>query len=86
MGFLDLEPWQKEHVVKNLKPGEAVYIEYTTEELLDNYRKGYNELRDRMNKAIDMLDLIIPELWNINNHMTYKVQDVRRVLKGEEIK
>lgn len=38
------------------------------------------ELEDKIDKAIDMLDLIIPELWNISNAMTYKIKEVKRVL------
>ena len=46
--------------------------------------KNYFEEKQRIDKTLDMIDLIIPELWNINNNMTYKLQDVRRTLRGDE--
>ena len=55
----------------------------TLEEKIADMCYQIDDLKERINKAVDMLDLIVPELWNINNHMTYKVKDVRRVLKGE---
>ena len=48
-----------------------------------HYREEARDYKARIDKAIDMLNLIIPELWNINNHVTYKIQDVRRILQGK---
>ena len=45
------------------------------------------QLKEVIEEAEDMLDLIIPELWNINNAMTYKIQAVKRVLdKAKDVK
>ena len=38
----------------------------------------------KIDKALDMLDLIIPELWNISNAMTYKIKEVRKILGDKE--
>ena len=51
-------------------------------EKLNHYKLLYQKVKDRNDKAIDMLDLIIPELWNINNNMTYKIKKVMNILKG----
>lgn len=43
-----------------------------------------DEKQQKIDKALDMLDLIIPELWNISNAMTYKIKEVRRILGDKE--
>ena len=56
-------------------------------ELTNNYDKSLKkneQLQQRIDKAIDMLDLIIPELWNISNAMTYKIKEVKRILGEKE--
>lgn len=51
------------------------------------YSSENDKLKEVIEEAKDMLDLIIPELWNVNNAMTYKVKAVRRVLdKAKENK
>lgn len=65
-----LKDFQKEH-------GRNVFPDY------DEIYKRYDNYKTRNDKAVDMLNLIIPELWNISNAMTYKIQDVRRVLQGK---
>jgi predicted RNase H-like HicB family nuclease len=45
--------------------------------------KTVEELEERIKEAIGLIDLIIPELWNINNHMTYKLKEIKKILKGE---
>lgn len=42
------------------------------------------DLQDRINKAIQIIELIKPELWNISNKMTYKLIDIENILKGKE--
>lgn len=41
-------------------------------------------LHDRINKAIEIIDLIKPELWNISNKMTYRLIDIKNILKGSD--
>lgn len=42
------------------------------------------ELKDRIDKAFEIIDLIKPELWNISNKMTYRLLDVKTTLKGDK--
>ena len=53
------------------------------------WERNFNEelvkdLQTKIDKAIDMLDLIIPELWNISNAMTYKIKEVKKILGDKE--
>lgn len=50
--FKDLEDWQKIHIVQNLRDGESVYYQYTTEDLL----KGYKEENKRLKEHIKHLE------------------------------
>lgn len=59
-------------------------LQKTQETLIKNDNEIITNLQQRIDKALDMIDLIIPELWNISNNMTYKLQDVRRTLRGDE--
>ncbi len=63
-----------------------IFANVNDDQLLRSNAMNYAEAQDyktRNDKAVDMLNLIIPELWNISNAMTYKIQDVRRVLQGK---
>lgn len=40
-------------------------------------------LKNNRDKAIEVIDLITPELWNISNAMTYKLKDIKYILKGD---
>lgn len=44
----------------------------------------HQELKDRIDKAFEIIDLIKPELWNISNKMTYRLLDVKTTLKGDK--
>ena len=53
------------------------------------WERNFNEelvkdLQTKIDKALDMLDLIIPELWNISNAMTYKIKEVKKILGDKE--
>ena len=52
-------------------------------ELTLSVNKDY---RARIDKAIEMIDLIKPELWNISNKMTYKLIDIKNILQGDDNK
>jgi len=39
-------------------------------------------LNNIINKAIEVIDLVKPELWNINNKMTYRLLDIKNILLG----
>lgn len=41
------------------------------------------QLENNRDKAIEIIDLITPELWNISNAMTYKLKDIKYILKGD---
>lgn len=59
------------------------YTEDYVKELQQEIQQLKEQLRQRdsiIEEAIDMLNLIIPELWNINNNITYKLQAIRRAL------
>lgn len=45
MTFKDLENWQKEYVVDNLKENESPYIEYNLTEILEGFKKENIELK-----------------------------------------
>lgn len=50
------------------------------------YKKLYEEnkrLQNNRDKAIEVIDLITPELWNISNKMTYRLKDIKYILKGD---
>lgn len=38
--------------------------------------------QNKIDKAIEIIDLITPELWNISNKMTYRLKDIKYILKG----
>jgi len=40
-------------------------------------------LKNNRDKAIEVIDLITPELWNISNKMTYRLKDIKYILKGD---
>ena len=40
------------------------------------------QLENNRDKAIEVIDLITPELWNISNAMTYKLKNIKYILKG----
>lgn len=44
----------------------------------------YIEYKTRIDKAIEIIDLIKPELWNISNAMTHKLIDIKNILKGSD--
>lgn len=42
------------------------------------------DLQSKIDKAIEVIDLITPELWNISNKMTYRLKDVKNILKEDK--
>ena len=56
MTFKDLEDWQKELVVKNLKDGENIYIEYTKDDIIDGLKKENQELKNQQKEYIEQLE------------------------------
>ena len=56
MTFKDLENWQKELVVKNLKDGENVYIEYTKDDIIAGLKKENQELKNQQKEFIQWLE------------------------------
>ena len=43
-----------------------------------------DNLQFKIDKAIEIIDLITPELWNISNKMTYRLKDVKNILKEDK--
>ena len=58
------------------KEHETVYQEWKA--VIEEYKK----LQNNRDKAIEVIDLITPELWNISNKMTYRLKDIKYILKG----
>lgn len=56
MTFKDLENWQKELVVKNLKDGENIYIEYTEDDIIAGLKKENQELKNQQKEFIQWLE------------------------------
>ena len=56
MTFKDLENWQKELVIKNLKDGENIYIEYTKDDIIDGLKKENQELKNQQKEFIEWLE------------------------------
>ena len=52
MTFKDLEDWQKELAVKNLKDGENIYIEYTKDDIIAGLKTENQELKKRLEEHI----------------------------------
>ena len=59
-------------------------IEKEHQKMNGDLRIEIKELKDRINEAVEIIDLIKPELWNINNKMTYRLLDVKTALKGDK--
>ena len=62
-------------VLNTLENLEPIYIE--------PYYKREKTNR-KIRNAIEAIDLIKPELWNISNAMTYKLIDIKNILEGEQ--
>lgn len=58
-------------------------IERLTAESTEWESKYYDEAK-KVDKAIEVIDLIKPELWNISNKMTYRLLDIKNILRGED--
>ena len=56
MTFKDLENWQKELVIKSLKDGENIYIEYTKDDIIAGLKKENQELKNQQKEFIDYLE------------------------------
>lgn len=56
-------------------------ITHSQYELICNH---INNLQFKIDKAIEIIDLITPELWNISNKMTYRLKDVKNILKEDK--
>lgn len=56
MTFKDLENWQKELVVKDLKDGENIYIEYTKDDIIAGLKKENQELKNQQKEFINYLE------------------------------
>ena len=56
MTFKDLENWQKELVIKDLKDGENIYIEYTKDDIIVHLKKENQELKNQQKEFIEYLE------------------------------
>ena len=52
MTFKDLEDWQKKLMVKDLKDGENIYIEYTKDDIIAGLKTENQELKKRLEEHI----------------------------------
>ena len=63
---------------------ELIYTYEELEDLVIKYQNLYIKERNKIKKAIAIIDLIKPELWNISNKMTYKLIDIKNILDEGE--
>ena len=56
MTFKDLEDWQKKLMVKDLKDGENIYIEYTKDDIIAGLKKENQELKNQQKEFIEYLE------------------------------
>lgn len=73
---MENEQLKKEN--KELKDRNEINIDRNIEAY-----KIVEQLENNRDKAIELIDLITPELWNISNAMTYKLKDIKYILKGD---
>lgn len=50
--------------------------------LKERYQLEKENYKTRIDKAIEVIDLVKPELWNISNKMTYRLLDIKNILLG----
>ena len=82
---------QSQLLVKKQKMIEQLEVDYKEAiESVTWWRNRFNaverdkkQLENNRDKAIEVIDLITPELWNISNAMTYKLKDIKYILKGD---
>lgn len=80
---------RRNRLIEYQKLGELRFTplyEAIDENILDiNYMLyEIDNLQFKINKAIEIIDLITPELWNISNKMTYRLKDVKNILKEDK--
>ena len=61
---------------------DLIYTYEELENLTLKYQNLYLRERNKVKKAIEIIDLIKPELWNISNKMTYRLIDIKNILTG----
>ena len=49
---------------------------------ISNLQQENDNYKSRAEKAIEIIDLMKPELWNISNKMTYKLIDIKNILQN----
>lgn len=79
MTFKDLENWQKELVIKNLKDGENIYIEYTKDDIIAGLKKENQELKNQQKEFIEWLEENIYEIkytYSQENGHYFKMDDI----------
>lgn len=76
MTFKDLENWQKELVVKNLKDGENIYIEYTKDDIIAGLKKENQELKNQQKEFIQWLENQIQKQENYGGYFSRFFQDI----------
>lgn len=64
MTFKDLEDWQKKLMVKDLKDGENIYIEYTKDDIIAGLKTENQGLKKQQKEFIEYLE---DKLCVINN-------------------
>ena len=79
MTFKDLENWQKELVIKSLKDGENIYIEYTKDDIIAGLKKENQELKRQQKEFIEWLEENIYEIkytYSQENGHYFKMDDI----------
>ena len=63
MTFKDLEDWQKKLMVKDLKDGENIYIEYTKDDIIAGLKTENKKLKKQQKEFINWLEEMIKSLF-----------------------
>lgn len=61
---------------------DLIYTYEELENLTIKYQNLYLRERNKVKKAIEVIDLVKPELWSTSNKMTYKLLDIKNILLG----
>lgn len=49
---------------------------------IKNLQHEKEDYKSRVENAVEIIDLMKPELWNISNKMTYKLIDIKNILQN----
>lgn len=70
--------------ITNLQQENDYYFKKNNElsTLNTSLRNARDDFKSRIYKAVEIIDLMKPELWNISNKMTYKLINIKNILQN----